>query len=370
MKRDAAVSIAKAIAIVMMVAYHAGCPSWMGRFFGEFIMPLFFVTSGYFFSEKNVADWGTFVAKRVRGLYWPMVKWSVVFLVLHNLWFSIGLLNEVCGNADGGVLHPYSWHTFCQRLWNIVTAMSGYDEFLCGAFWFFRALFVASIAYVAAYKLFAHILHRLNLNPKPWHIALTVCLAAYGLSIWKTGEGLKVTTLVQGGYRDLMGVFFFGCGYLWRLFNDRLRPSVVATVVCFAVPAAFSVYAPAGMDWRGTLSGCLSLPLPALCGVAAIYNTSHWIAQRETWAKRALTFCGDNTLYILVFHFLSFKLVSLLKIWYYDLPITHIGSHPVVHEHADDLFWIAYTVAGVVLPLVALWAIRNFKFRGFGKFLA
>lgn len=74
--------------------------------------------------------------KRFKGLYVPFVKWSIFFLLIHNLLFKIGILNEVYGNWTGGTTHPYSIHQFWQRLTNIVFSMGGYDEFLAGAFWF------------------------------------------------------------------------------------------------------------------------------------------------------------------------------------------------------------------------------------------
>ena len=145
MKRDTTISVCKGIAIILMVIAHAEAPGRLCRFIFEFHMPLFFITAGYFFSLKYLNDEATFVKKRVKGLYWPFVKWSVFFLIIHNWMFDIGILNEQYGNEAGGVTHPYTWHQIQQNLWNIVTAMGGYDQFLCGAFWFFRGLFVASL---------------------------------------------------------------------------------------------------------------------------------------------------------------------------------------------------------------------------------
>lgn len=55
--------------------------------------------------------------------------------------------------GPGGVTHPYSWDDAAQRLINIVFSMSGYDEFMAGAFWFFRGLLVASVLFLILYKL-------------------------------------------------------------------------------------------------------------------------------------------------------------------------------------------------------------------------
>ena len=90
--RDTTISIAKGIAIILMVIAHAEAPGWLCKFIFEFHMPLFFITAGYFFSTRYLNDEATFVKKRIKGLYWPFVKWALFFLVIHNWMFDIGIL--------------------------------------------------------------------------------------------------------------------------------------------------------------------------------------------------------------------------------------------------------------------------------------
>lgn len=139
-QRNNAISIAKGFAIIFVVMAHADMPGMLNRAIYLFHMPLFFITAGYFFKHETVENPWPFIVKRFKGLYVPFVKWSIFFLLIHNLLFKIGILNEVYGNWTGGTTHPYSIHQFWQRLTNIVFSMGGYDEFLAGAFWFFRGL--------------------------------------------------------------------------------------------------------------------------------------------------------------------------------------------------------------------------------------
>ena len=365
MKRDTTISICKGIAIILMVIAHAEAPGWLCKFIFEFHMPLFFITAGYFFSQKYLNDEATFVKKRVKGLYWPFVKWSVFFLIIHNWMFDIGVLNEVYGNEMGGVTHPYTWHQIQQNLWNIVTAMGGYDQFLCGAFWFFRGLFVASILYLIIYKIVLKLLPQKAAPSAPYLICVIMLL----LCGWKTHEGLKVVTLVQGGYRDMMGCFFFGCGFIFRQFVERYQAwvsrnyaSVWTTVVFAVIVYLFSKYLTANMNWRSTYEQFLSLPIPALLGFLMAYNISRWIDSRESILKRFLVYTGDHTLYIFIFHIVAYKTVSLIKIWYYNLDIRQVGCHMVIHDYSQqDLFWIPYTIAGAGLPLLGIWLYEQAK---------
>ena len=101
--------------------------------------------------------------------------------------------------------------------------------------------------------------------------------------------------------------------------------------------------------------------MTGIAGFLMVHYASKVIAAREGWLKRLLVFIGDNTLYILVFHIISFKAVSLLKISYYGLDWRQIGCHMVIHDHQGDWFWILYSVAGVVLPLAGLVAARRLR---------
>jgi fucose 4-O-acetylase-like acetyltransferase len=367
-QRNTIISIAKAIAIILMVIGHAESPDVLHRFLYEFHMPLFFAAAGYFFSVRYLDDEMTFIKKRFKGLYWPFVKWSVIFLVLHNLMFDIGILNEVYGNEQGGVTHPYTWRQIEQCFWNILTAMGGYDQFLNGAFWFFRGLLVASILYLIIYKGFDVLAAKTRLKDKPltrtlW-IPLAVCTLFLLLSGWKTYEGLKIITLVQGGYRELMGSFFFGCGFLFRQWQHKYQVKWWTTLLFAVIVWWFSQYLWANMNWRSTFEQFLSLPLPAILGCLMVYNISTWLDKKEGIVKRFLAFCGDNTLPIFIFHILSFKLVSLIKIWYYGLDPRQIGCHMVIHEHSkEDCFWILYTIAGVGIPLLFTWGYRRLRAR-------
>ena len=363
--RNTTISIAKGIAIILMVVAHAEAPGWLCKFTFEFHMPLFFITAGFFFSKKYLTDEATFVKKRVKGLYWPFVKWSVIFLILHNWMFDIGILNEVYGNEHGGVLHPWSAHQIQQNLWNIFTAMGGYDAFLCGAFWFFRGLFVASILYLIIYKVLLYLLPKRAESATPYLICLVMLL----LCGWKTWEGLKVINLVQGGYRDMMGCFFFGVGFIFRQYVDSYRrlmtryyTDVWTTLLFGIVVFLFSKHLTANMNWRSTFTQFLSLPVPAILGFLMTYNISSWIDKGQNWFKQFLVYTGDHTLYIFIFHIISYKTVSLLKIWYYGLDSRQIGCHMVIHDHSqEDCFWILYTIAGVGLPLLGIWLTEKIK---------
>ena len=101
-----------------MVIGHSACPAFMGRFIYSFHMPLFFIASGYFFSTKYTDDKFLFIKKRFKGLYLPFVKWSLIFLFLHNQFFKANILNARFGRSE-----LFSFEDIIKKAFNIITCM-------------------------------------------------------------------------------------------------------------------------------------------------------------------------------------------------------------------------------------------------------
>ena len=361
--RNTSISIAKGIAIILMVAGHTECPGTLMSLIYIFHMPLFFITAGYFFSRRNVEQPWDYCCKRFKGLYVPFVKWSLFFLLIHNVMFQVGILNETYGNWEGGVTHPYTMTQALQRVVHIFTAMAGYDEFLAGAFWFFRALLITSILFLVLFSLVDSHTSRL----KGWHIAALISVAAIGFAALRISYGLKVVNVVQGGIRETWGMLFFGIGVVYRHFeqtrgfNPRHWGYWAAMTAAVAILVAGTMNHWAGMNLSPKIRDVATLPLTGMAGFFVTHQISRLIDSREWWLKRVLVHCGDMTLYIYVFHIISFKVVSMMKIAYYGLDPRQIGCHMVIHDHHDDIFWILYTIAGVALPLLWMWGYRHLK---------
>ena len=363
-KRNTSIAITKGIAIILMVMGHAEGPSLLTNFIYLFHMPLFFITAGYFFSYRNVEQPWDFCVKRFKGLYIPFVKWSLFFLLIHNLMFSIGILNETYGNWTGGVTHPYTLKVAFQRCVNIFLGMGGYDEFLAGAFWFFRALLVASILFLVFFRLIDGKTRWL----KGWRTALLISFCALVFALFKISWSLKVP-IVQGGIRETWGILFFGLGFVYRHFEENIgfnrhkwyyRLAVYASVALLAVGALNHW---AGMNLSPKQIDVVTLPLTGLAGFFLTHQLSLFINRFDNKAKRFLVHCGEMTIYVYVFHIISFKVVSLIKIAYYGLDPRQIGCHMVIHDHHDDFFWVLYTIAGVSIPLFYMFFYRKIKVR-------
>lgn len=355
-KRDDSFTICKAIAIICVVLSHAGAPGWMSAFVYQFHVPVFFICAGYFFSTRYLTDEMTFVRRRFTGLYLPFWRWSVFFLVIHNLLFPLGLLSEKFGNAAGGVTHPYTWKVFCQRLWSVTFNMSGYDEFLCGAFWFFRALFLASIAFLLLFKGLHHLFPRWN-NTR---VAVTILAVCMLLALWQTSMGLTATGIGQGGYRELCAMALMAIGFLYKVHRSRISLDWKWGIVAFVLLVVGTVWVRSSMGCKHTVVQFLPVVPFGVAGFVFVYWHSTLINRRANALRTLLIYIGERTLYVFAFHLLAFKLVSALKVAWYGLPWQQVGGHTVVnYRTGEDAFFLLYVVVGVAVPLLWIAAYRK-----------
>lgn len=82
-------------------------------------------------------------------------------------------------------------------------------------------------------------------------------------------------------------------------------------------------------------STIISFALITLCFSVASSKSLIWLIK-----------LGQRSMDILIFHFLMFKIISLIKIWHYGLPIERLADFPVIND-ANKIYWIAYVVVGV-----------------------
>ena len=355
--RTPSFTILKAIAIILVVIAHSAAPAYLSNFAYMVGVPAFFVLSGYFFKLDNLDNTSDFVIRRTKTLYLPFIKWGVFFLILHNLFFEVGFLSESYGNAQGGVTHPYNWTQAAQHLWSMIFNMSGYDPFMAGAFWFFRALFLANIAFIFLFKA----TRRLGKLKTSTLQVVSVIALAFLLALWQAAMGLHITGVAQGGYRELMGIVLLGIGFLLRRADETpdssiwhnpiimlAASSVVLMILTFVYP--ISMAAKPG--------SVLSVPILTVAGTAAfiwLRGLSEFILQLPEKYTQWLQFTGENSLYIFVFHLLAFKVASMIKVGVYQLDWAMVGGHPVVQHELGDGFWLLYIFVGVVLPILPVW---------------
>ena len=329
-----AVTLTKALGIILMVFAHAidnppepGIYMGLWRVIYAFHMPLFFIMSGFCFKELYLEAPVQFFLRKIKGLYLPFVAFSLVFLAFHNLFRQW----HICEGSE-----VYRWHDFLVAAWAVIGRMSdGVD--LLGTFWFIKELFFGNLIFYLVLLLF----RRNKWLTAAVLFALTEVLAITGFCIpW---FGLT--------NRTFFAATFITIGYIIRTTDFRLD-KWWKWLLC----VVFIVAETAGVNFKMDTQTPWTLPLylcSAIAGTMMVYELAVWL---EKYIKTSvLTFIGQHTFPVLALHFLSFKLVSLLIIAIYHLPIESLTAFPVLSTYSFTGWWLVYTLVGLALPLFLAW---------------
>lgn len=319
------ISCAKGLAIVLMVIGHSGAPETLVQWIYNFHMPLFFFVSGYLFNIKYLQDGVTFIKKKFKSLYIPFVKWSLIFLILHNMLTSLNLYGL-----------EYDLNDFKSKIIGIFTMTD--SEQLLGGFWFLKQLLYASvISWVILYFLYK--------RPRQIKVSLPITIASIVcVTIIYAYSSVKIPTI---SCTTLSGIAFFLTGYAFRkysIFNRLSNNYTGGSILIFSIAAVYL--------FQGSMF--LSDYKIGIYFVIAVISITGiiWVCQKISKTKVAaiLDSLGTVTLYILIFHFSAFKLVSYILINAYDYPIDRLTEFPVM-EGLTGMEWILYSIAGILIPV-------------------
>jgi len=333
--RDKTVSMSKGIAIILMVLAHTDFSEYGEKFIYLFHMPLFFFLSGYCFKDSYLTDFRSFAVKRVKGAYWTYVKWGIVFLALHNVFFHLNLYSVEYGE------YQYVTRDFLTNAIYVIGSMT-HAERLLGGYWFLHSYFIAS------FMLFLTVWICRNRNG--WLIWALVIMLVVCTLVAKTGIHVPLYVNIK----EFMAVVFMIAGYLYKRSEWHLEkyPVVVIPVCVILIAVGVAL-------WPGDMTSVHYLKVVPYCitavaGSLMVLSLCYGLSGLRI-CEHSLTYIGDRTLGILTWHFLSFKLVSLIIVSIYCLPLPRLGEFPIIAEYSRNGWWLLYTIIGVTVPLLMGW---------------
>ena len=347
--RDNSISMAKGIAILLMVLVHAQFSQYGKVYVNMFHMPLFFFMSGYCFKASYLDNFPGFLWKRVKGAYWPFVKWGLLFLLMHNVFYSLNIYNGEYGYR-GGVSHLYSSTDFKQHAFDIVTSMSGSEQLL-GGYWFLHSYFVAAIITFVFIWLFH----------KRMPLLILGCVLLLISGVLSNRFHIESSRYLMA--REILASFFMVGGYVFKQSSSiRILDYPLVTIpigaLIVAIGTKFWPCAMTSLTWEKIVPYAFS----ALAGTLMVFSLCKWINKIQfQLLSKALTYVGDRTLEILTWHFLCFKVCSLIIIAIYALPIARLAEFPVIQEFTQQGWWMAYFILGTSLSLAIAFLLKYIK---------
>ena len=235
----------------------------------------------------------------------------------------------------GEVSYLYTWKEYAVRCIRIVLGLHGQEQLL-GGYWFLPQLLYASIIGFFTIKYVRNLYTGMAIM-----LGLAIVISFFDLMMpfW----GIRSLTFFS--------TMFFLAGYVYKKKYNNWNKGYLS--VLFAVIVAIGSVLCYTSMLSFTTDKILPYAVCAICGTVMTLNISQYIASKEGWIKNWLVYVGNNTLTVLTWHFLCFKIVSLIIIQYYDLPIEQLAYFPIIPQYAD-YWWIAYFIVGAGVPLSLL----------------
>lgn len=327
------ITVAKAIGIICVVVGHSGCPEYIRNLIYLFHMPLFFFISGYCFKDKYLNVFRDFARQRIKGLYLPFIKWTCLFVLLHNLFFCLNLYNPQFGIGNGVL-----YYNFRDILLHLFYAIFRFDsqEQLLGVFWFINSLFFGYFIFYFCLKFI----------DKSYFSLLILMILAYLLILFN----VKVPYI---GFRSIYPAFFITLGYIYKHRIEQSIPSHRMHLLFFLggglLIAAFFLKTEI---LKVSISSFFPYTLFAFIGCLFIINISKFICEYCNRYFTFISYIGNHSFEIMTLHFLSFKLVSLIIINTSNLPSGMLAAFPVLSYGEPNEWWILYSITGIMIPLL------------------
>lgn len=333
--RNNRIDIIKGFGIALVVLAHTQISA--ERIINLFHVGLFFIASGYCFSESSTDTFRglvRFLKKCVLRLYVPFVVFNGVYLALHNLFNALGIYAN----------DQMSLMAIAERGIKILLMAAG--EQLVGPGWFLRALLVLRV-------LFAVIDY--------------VCKKIARNHIWSVRAVISLAFLLAGGWLNRHDIVL------------RYDFATVCSVYCLYVFGMVLKKLYADQKWNAVLvsrkwnalwlaAGSLVLIVLNRYGRVA-YNTNEYpnvafflagaisgwavcwalagLVEKSAACTKVFCFLGERTLSIMLLHLSGFKLVTLAYVLLTGADRSVMAAFPV----ASSQLWPGYLVVGLLFPI-------------------
>lgn len=346
-KRDSLIDILKGLGIICMVAGHSGAP--ITQFIYLFHMAIFFIASGYCFKENcssDIKEVKEFFKRKIISLWFPYVLWTAIYSLLHNFFIKINVY------TDNPLLLQYvsGTHINIMEKWNLIDITKNIIKAfllhggtqLGGAFWFLAILFEISIAYCIIDFFIKKIINKKAVWAQS---IIAVLLLILGYLCYLSHNRFWGVDRVFSYY-----ILYHG-GFLLKKYNISALIYKKSRLLCVIISLLILLLA----NQKGSIAlddnsyeNPLYLLTVSYVGWQLLYEISYYLSKIDV-LKKIMIGVGQNTLSVVILHFLSFKIVSFIGVLLKAEPWCLVAAFPILYR--GNGWWILYTMAGVTIPV-------------------
>lgn len=366
-KRIDEITLMKGLGIISVMVIHmmgitgiSGAVSGVGSIINSLSAPLmmmFYILSGYTLSVKNESV-VTALGKRIKVILLPYYKFSIVMIVIDAILF-LGIekksLNWFADGLAGILLQFQSFHWFDKSIEGVHPMFYGV---LAGWYLF---------QYVVALIIFIPLLYKIYNKNKSYRLVCAIILLSLGAVLYKMNlQGLNgeffppvckiiilpnipaiAGLLMVGNYMSSLSVFDFE-----KYSTVKKIACAIISLLCIIVMCIYDDHLydfPIG-KWGSY--GALGYYTETIFGVAFVLFLAIICSQIKkcTVLKRALVFCGNNSMDFLIMHlYVGFLVARMSGYWFYYLNESNPNS---------DICVMGINTVILIIVVVAICSIK------------
>ncbi len=340
LKFNSEMNLLKMIGIVHVVVSHVYAQLFsVLRQSYSFHMPLFYFISGYFYNEDHEKEkrkyiWSKF--KKNVGLFYFYYFIMIVFSLLIRWKYSISL----------GTI---SWYTIFVKPFTMGPENPG---FLMGPAWFILSLFLVQSIFIYLFPLIRKYLKK-DLYQILFFLFLGIGSIYFGSQSWFRNEFIIMIL------RTNVGMMFYYLGYFYKknienkinIFNGKILSLSLLLMSLLVITGINLKFSFVSMEFGGQVL------IPTITSIIGIYISIFIAKGLDKVIKNEndiLHIIGRNSLYIMIFQFLVFFVISFIFFKSYHILddfYSLLTLYPYCPSYIDiHKFWPLYIGAGLLLP--------------------
>lgn len=233
-----------------------------------------------------------------------------------------------------------------KKVIRIIVFMTDNEPLLAG-FWFIRTLFIASVLTCFIRYFIAKTFGIDGLN----NLVATLCVLLIVLCLFYC---FNISTIFIET-KEILAMIFITFGSMIRKTGVSGKVNWFAVFTCFIV--IYLCFGPVNM-FAKTFPKSVELLFTGMAGWILTFQ----LTRRHNVLMNFLGYCGDNSLQILIWHLLFFKIPTFIYLMLKGDDLRKISMVPCLQQD-NWLLIFTYTLVGVLMPLAMKYITDKFRLK-------
>ena len=332
MNRSKIIDIMKAIGIILVVVGHCTNIFFLYKFIYLFHLALFFVISGYLYDDKYSNKPWDYIGKILKKYLKSYFIYNTILILGRNLFIQIGILDNM--------LPRYGFNEILCSFLNTFMFIS--NEPFSAAMWFFPILALGLIMFnfITSYS------SKFNNNKFKELLRFSLIALLTIIGIYLNKNNLNIGLHFQTSFA-IMPFIYLG-QIIKKYAKKHIKPSILLAIPLLIIIVIITYKTPGQvkLSENNLWNPYLFYTLASLM-IYIIYTISFYINKYISLFTKILSFIGKNTIIIMCFHILFFKLFDYFYIKLVKHEYTKLGMFTCSYKN----LWIIYSIVGVFGPL-------------------